>query len=111
MSRSRKTSRPIQERDPTRMASVAAASRALERPESTGEMLEAMFPEGVPKEQVRHLPRIVGVCEGLARAVEGGDLLGTPWLEVAGDALAAHCDRETEANHRPRVTLPPRGGK
>ena len=77
-----------------RKAAKSATGQAIERPDATPGMLAALFPDGVRPDQVRHLPRVVGALEGIARAVHGGDLLRAPWLDVAGDALAGHVDKE-----------------
>lgn len=69
----------------------------------TGRIMEALFPDGVPKETVHLVPVVSRILDKLMRLCKGNEELfkESPWLDIAGYAILMLAEEYVDAVHGP----------
>ncbi len=72
----------------------------ITRPALVGRMLAAAYPDGVPADQVRHVPRLAAVLDLVAESVATGKpFKGIPLTLLADTREPADCGSVEDGDH------------
>lgn len=95
----------VTDRDRLRVI-AGSVGTALTEPSATKRILRAMYPAGVPAEQVADLPEVVAVARGLGQVCDGGHVGANPWRDIAAAGLQAQTRAKPRRSRRSKVDDP-----